>query len=124
MATALWIVQILLGLIFIITGSFKFFQSKEKVVASGGHWAADFAPGIIKVIAAAELISGLLLIEGKFAEHTRNPTRIGAACIVLIMLGSIYTHVRRKEYQHAAINSLFLLLALFVLALKISGQAY
>ena len=114
MAIALWIVQGLLGLIFVITGSFKFFQSKEKVIASGGTWAEDFAPGIIKTIAGAELISGVLVIVPRLLGHGRYFTFIGAASIALIMTGAIYTHIRRKEFQHAAINSVFLLMALFV----------
>ncbi len=114
MTIALWIVQGLLGLIFVITGSFKFFQSKEKVIASGGTWAEDFKPGIIKIIAGAELISGLLVIVPRLLGHGGYFTFIGAVCIALIMTGSIVVHIRRKEYQHAIINSVFLLMALFV----------
>ena len=114
MEIALWIVQALLGLIFVITGSFKFFQTREKVIASGGTWAVDFAPGIIKTIAAAELISGILVIVPRLSGHGRYLTFAGAACIAVIMTGSIYTHIRRKEYKHAIINSVFLLMALFV----------
>ncbi len=104
----------LLGLIFVITGSFKFFQSKEKVIASGGAWAADFAPGIIKTIAGTELICGILVVIPRLLGHGHRITFIAAAGIVLIMAGAIYTHIRRKEYQHAAINAVFLLMALFV----------
>ena len=114
MTTALLIVQVLLGLIFVITGSFKFFQTKEKVIASGGTWAADFAPGIIKIIAGAELISGLSLIVARLSEHGPGLAFSGAVCIALIMTGSIYTHIRRKEFQHAVINLVFLFMALFV----------
>lgn len=114
MTIALWIVQALLGLIFVITGSFKFFQSKEKIIASGGTWAGDFKPGTIKIIAGLELISGLLVIVPKLLGHGHYLAFMAAACIALIMMGSIYTHLRRKEYQHAIINSVFLLMALFV----------
>ena len=114
MTIALWVVQSLLGLIFVITGSFKFFQSKEKVIASGGTWAEDFNPGIIKAIAALELISGLLVIVPKLLGRGYYLTFIGAACIAIIMAGSIYVHIWRKEYKHAAINSVFLFMALFV----------
>jgi len=114
MAIALWIVQGLLGLIFIITGSFKFFQTKEKVIASGGTWAEDFEPGIIKMIAGMELVSGLSVIVPRLLGHGRYLTSMGAACIALIMTGSIYTHIRRKEFQHAIINLVLLLMALFV----------
>ena len=115
MTIALWIVQSLLGLIFVITGSFKFFQSKEKVIASGGTWAADFKPGTIKLIAGLELISGLMVVVPRLLGHGHYPTFIGAAIIGTIMTGSIYTHTMRKEYQHAMINSVFLLMAVFIM---------
>ena len=114
MAIAVWIIQGLLGLLFVITGSFKFFQSREKVIASGGTWAEDFNPGIIKVIAGAELVSGLLVIVPRLLGHGDYFTFTGAACIALIMTGAIYTHIRRKEFKHAAINLVFLLMAVFV----------
>ena len=114
MAIALWIVQSLLGLIFVMTGSFKFFQSKEKVIASGGTWAEDFALGIIKAIAALELISGLLVIVPKLVKHEGYLTFIAAVSIAIIMAGSVFVHIRRKEFQHAVINSVFLLMTLFV----------
>lgn len=114
MAIALWIVQGLLGLLFVITGSFKFFQSREKVIASGGAWAQDFAPGTVKTIAGAELISGILVIVPRLLGHGHYLSFAAAACIAVIMTGAIYTHIRRKEFQHAAINAVFLLMALFV----------
>ena len=114
MAIALWIVQGLLGLLFVITGSFKFFQSKENVVASGGTWAEDFNPGIIKLIAGLEIISGLAVIVPRLLGHGRYLTSMGAACIAVIMTGAIFVHIRRKEFMHAMINTLFLLMALFV----------
>jgi len=114
MTITLWIVESLLGLIFVITGSFKFFQTKEKVVASGGTWAADFQPGIIKIIAGVELISGLAVIVPRLLGHGHYLTFIAAASIAIIMTGAIYTHIKRKEFQHAMINLVFLLMALFV----------
>lgn len=114
MVITLWIVQLLLGLIFVMTGSFKFFQSRDKIIASGGTWAGDFAPGIVKAIAALELLSAASLIVGKFLANGRYLSFAGAACIVLIMTGSIYTHIRRREFQHAGINFVFLLMAVFV----------
>ena len=113
MTIVLWTVQVLLGLIFVMTGSFKLFQSKEKVIASGGTWAEDFAPAIIKIIAGAELLSGLSELVSRLTGQ-RPLAVIGAACIALIMTGSIYIHIRRKEFKHAIINAVFLLMALFV----------
>ena len=114
MAIALWIVQGLLGLIFVITGSFKFFQSKEKIVASGGTWAEGFSPALIKLIAGTELICGIAVIIPRLLGHGHHITHIAAAIIAVIMTGAIVVHLRRKEFMHAAINAVFLLMALFV----------
>lgn len=95
-----------------MTGSFKFFQSKKKIIASGGTWAQDFTPGIIKVIAATELICGIMVIISSFLPGGSQLTFVGAACISLIMLGSIYVHLRRREFKHTIINIAFLLMAL------------
>ncbi|MDB5283643.1 MAG: hypothetical protein JWO06_2718 [Bacteroidota bacterium] len=114
MAIALWIVQGLLGLIFVITGSFKLFQTREKVIESGGTWAEDFEPGIVKIIAGIELISGISVIIPRLLGHGHYLTFMGAATIAIIMTGAIYTHIMRKEFPHAIINAVFLLMALFI----------
>jgi hypothetical protein len=80
MAIAILIVQSLPGLIFVITSSFKFFQTKEKIIASGGTWAGDFKPGIIKLIAGAELVSGLSLVVSRLSGWGYL-TFIGAAVL-------------------------------------------
>ena len=114
MATALWIVQVLIGSIFIITGSFKLFQSKAKVVASGGTWAEDFHPLVIKIIASVELLSGSLILFSKIFGYGQYLSPIAVCCIAMIMAGSIVVHIRRKEYLHTLINSIFLIMAIFV----------
>ena len=114
MTIALWTVEGLLGLIFVMTGSFKLFQSREKVIASGGTWAEDFAPGIVRLIAAIELLSGLSVIIPRLLGHGHYLTPVAAASIATIMTGSIYVHIRRGEYQHAMINTAFLLMAVYV----------
>jgi len=121
MEIALWIVQVLLGLAFVITGSFKLFQNREKIIASGGTWAEDFKPGTVKIIAGVELISALLVIVPRLLGNGHYLTFIGATSIALIMTGSIYIHIRRKEFQHAIINLVLLLMALFVVYAGLNG---
>jgi uncharacterized membrane protein YphA (DoxX/SURF4 family) len=114
MAIFLWIVQALLALIFVITGSFKFFQSKEKIIASGGTWAEDFHPAIIKSIAASELVSGLLVIIPKIIGSQKMLSHVGATWIAIVMTGAIVVHFKRKEIPHALINTVFLIMAIYV----------
>jgi len=121
MTIALTIVQVLLGLLFVITGSFKFFQNRAKIIESGGAWAEDFPAGIIKLIAFAELICGLSLLVSRFLWYNVHLTIFASCCITAIMAGSIVVHIRRKEWKHAAINTLFLLMAGFVFAVFLGG---
>ena len=44
MDTALWIAEVLLGLIFLTTGTIKLTQPRTKMAAGPMHWAADVTP--------------------------------------------------------------------------------
>ena len=111
MVIALLIIQGILGLLFIVTGSFKFFKSREEIIASGGTWAEDVKPGVVKIIAFMEMVGGLANIAGLFAKQIGILAISGAVVIAIIMIGAIYTHLRRKEWLHALINSVFLVMA-------------
>ena len=114
MSIALLIVQGVLGLLFIVTGSFKFFKTREEIIASGGKWAEDVAAGAVKSIAFMEMVGGLANIAGLFVRSVRLLAPIGAAIIAIIMCGAIITHLRRKEWLHALINLVFLAMACWV----------
>ena len=118
MTTTIGIIQYILGALFVITGSFKFFQNKDKIIASGGTWAEDFAPGVIKTIAFLELLSGITLVVSKIIGNKRNLTLAAAGAIAVIMTGAIFVHLKRKEFKHAAINIVFLAMAVALLALN------
>lgn len=113
MDTALWIVQILLGLAFIGAGIMKATQPHEKIKAML-PWAEDFAPSTVKIIGTLELLGGLGLILPMLTNILPILTPLAAVGLVLTMIGAALTHVRRGEYPMIAINLVLLALAAFV----------
>ena len=109
----LWIVQILLGLAFLMAGFMKATQPREKLSANMG-WVNDFSPTQVKIIGVLELLAGLGLILPMVTNILPILTPLAAVGLVLTMIGAMLTHVRRGEYSLLAINGVLLALALFV----------
>ena len=61
MNTALWIVQALLAIAFLMAGAMKTFQPKEKLAEKMG-WVEDFSQGQIRTIGILEILGALGLI--------------------------------------------------------------
>ncbi len=112
MNIALWIVQGVLGLAFIVFGSMKAFQyEKAKTVLP---WAKDSSKGLVTFIGAAELLGGIGLILPYAAGILPSLTAVAAFALGLIMLLAAVFHAKRKENQAIEINIILLALAIFV----------
>lgn len=111
MNIALWIVQILLGLMFIMVGSMKAF-SYEKAKASL-PWVKDSPKGLVTFIGVAELLGGIGLILPYALGIAPILTPIAAFSLAVVMILAAIHHVRRKE-QGSIMNIILLALALFV----------
>ena len=113
MNTAIWIVQILAALAFGMAGFMKLTQPHEKLVTNM-KWVEDFAPNTIKVIGALELLGAIGLILPALTGILPSLTALAGVGLVLVMLGAIFTHIRRGEYPMIVINLVLLALAAFV----------
>jgi uncharacterized membrane protein YphA (DoxX/SURF4 family) len=113
MNTAIWIVQILAGLMFGISGFMKATQPYEKLAANM-KWVEDFSPNTIKGIGTLEVLGALGLILPALTGILPILTPIAGVGLVLVMLGAAYTHIRRGEMPMIAINLVLLALAAFV----------
>ena len=114
MITLAWILTGLVAFVFVMSGSMKLMQSREKVIASGGKWAEDFAPNTIKIIGVIEVLIGLAVIVPKLLHHGYYITSAAASVMVIIMAGAFYTHLRRKENAFLLVTAIILLMALYV----------
>ena len=112
MNIALWVVQIILGLAFIMFGAMKAFQY-EKAKASL-PWVKDSSKGLVTFIGMAELLGGLGLILPYVTGIAPKLTPIAALGLGLVMILAAGLHVKRKENQAISMNIIFLVPAIFV----------
>lgn len=113
MNTAVWVVQILLGVVFLGAGVAKMTQAKEKL-QTNMKWVEDFAPNTVKGIGALEALAGIGLILPWLTGILPVLTPLAAVGLVLTMVGAIITHIRRGEAPMVAVNLVLLVLAAFV----------
>jgi uncharacterized membrane protein YphA (DoxX/SURF4 family) len=112
MNIALWILQVLLGGMFLMAGAMKAFQY-ERAKASL-PWVKDVSRGLTTFIGIAELLGGLGLLLPAITGILPWLTPLAAAGLALIMILAIGFHASRREPQAIGINAVLLLLATFV----------
>lgn len=113
MNMALWIVQILLALLFGLTGLMKVTQPKEKL-AQQLKWMKETAPNTVKAIGAVEVLGALGVVLPMLTGILPILTPLAAVGLTLTMIGAMLTNLRHKEYLHIAVNIVVLALAAFV----------
>ena len=114
METALWIVQMLLAAIFLVTGTTKLTQPRQKMAAGPMRWAADVTDAQFRTIGLLELLAAIGLILPAALGIAPLLTSLAASGLVLVMVGAIHTHLRYDERERLAVPIVVLALALFV----------
>jgi uncharacterized membrane protein YphA (DoxX/SURF4 family) len=111
---ALWIVQGLLALVFLVSGSVKNARPRHEL-QSMLPYVEDLSDVQLKAIGLLEILAAIGMVLPSVFKVTPVLTPIAAVGLILLMLGAMATHVRRGETGPAlSINVILLLLALFV----------
>jgi uncharacterized membrane protein YphA (DoxX/SURF4 family) len=110
----LWIIAGVLAAAFAAAGTRKLTQPKVKLAASGMGWAEDVDPGLVKLIGALEVLAAIGLILPAALGIAPVLVPLAALGLVLVMVGAIVTHARRKEALVIGVNVVLLLLAAVV----------
>jgi uncharacterized membrane protein YphA (DoxX/SURF4 family) len=92
----LWVLQIILAVAFFLAGSFKISQPKDKLRPKMS-WVDSYSAGGVKLIALAEILGALGLILPWATGIAKILTPLAALGLLIIMIGAVATHVRRKE---------------------------
>ena len=115
MGTTLWVVQGLLAVAFIGSGSMKLFKSHDALKADPKMgWSNDFSSGFVKFIGAVEVAGGLGLVLPGLSGIAPVLTPFAGLGLVGIMLGAAATHVRRSEIPMAVPSLVLAVMAAFV----------
>jgi uncharacterized membrane protein YphA (DoxX/SURF4 family) len=112
MNITLWVIQIILGLAFIIAGSMKAFQYEKS--KANLPWVKDSSKGLVIFIGVAEILGGLGIIVPQATGILTGLTPLSAIGIAVIMILAGGFHIKRKENKAIWLNLIFLLLALFI----------
>ena len=109
MNVALWIVQVLLGLLFIFAGGMKLVLPLDQLT---GPVALPNA--FMRFIGVAELLGGLGLILPGLLRIRTGLTPLAAAGLVMIMIGAVVITLISREIMGAVISLVVGILAAFV----------
>jgi putative oxidoreductase len=111
MNIALWVVQGLLALLFLMSGSIKAFTPLA-TMRKKMTWANDFPAAFVRFLGLAELLGAIGLIAPAVTGIQSWLTL--AAALGLVMVSASVFHASRRKYQHLGIPLVVLGLSVFV----------
>jgi hypothetical protein len=84
----LWVVQVLVGLLFVFAGGSKLVMSAEQLTQAQAGQAMTFSIGFLRFIGVCELLGGLGLILPGLLRIATGLTPLAAAGLIVIMIGA------------------------------------
>jgi uncharacterized membrane protein YphA (DoxX/SURF4 family) len=113
MNIALWVLQGLLALAFLMAGLMKVSRSKEQLVGRMA-WVEDYSQKAIKAIGGVEMLGAIGLVLPALTGILPWLTPLAACGLALTMMGANITHIRRGEAARMTPSVVLLLLAMVV----------
>jgi len=100
--------QVILGLIFLFTGTIKITTPKEKLASKGVTGFENIAPQWIKTLALAEISGALVLLIFSIPALPQLPIKIAAVGFAILMIAASGHHWTRKEYKNIIVTAFLL----------------
>jgi len=114
MNIALWIIQVLLALMFILAGGMKLVISPEVLQKMGSPNQVHLPGLLVQFVGVCELLGGLgLILPGLFRIKT-GLTPLAALGLVLVMIGAVALTIAGDGVAAAVVPFVVCLLAAFV----------
>ena len=104
MNTVIWIIQGLMGALFLMAGAVKVTQAKTTLKEKLGGWVDDFSALALKGIGALEILGAIALILPMLLNKYPFLTPLAAMGLILTMIGAGIVHLRRKEIKEMIMN--------------------
>jgi uncharacterized membrane protein YphA (DoxX/SURF4 family) len=109
MNIAFWVLQVVLGIFFVLHA--YLLLRPPASLQSGMNYILEMPAGLRRFAAVAEGLAGLALVFPPLLRVLTWLTPLAAAGLVLLMLGAIVFHVRRREYPNVGFNAVLGVLA-------------
>lgn len=113
MNASLWAVQVLLAVMFLMSGFMKVSMPIDKLSAML-PWVTSVPAGLVIFIGMSELFGGLGLILPSLFRIKPTLTVWAGVGLAIIMLLAMPFHIFRGETPMIGMNAIFMLLAFFV----------
>ena len=113
MNIGLWVVQGLLGLVFIMAGGTKAFQGIE-AMAESMPWVTEVSSSLVRFIGVSELLGGLGLLLPSILRIKPHLTVWAAIGLTIVMVLAALFHASRGEFPAIGANAVFVALTAFV----------
>lgn len=113
MNITLWILQVLLGGMFIMAGFTKISQPIEEL-AKTLPWADEMPSLLVRFIGSSELLGGLGLILPSLLRIKPILTPLAAIGLAIVMILASFFHISRGEMPAIGINFFILCIAAFI----------
>ena len=114
MNTALWIVQTVLALVFVMTGGLKLVLPSDKIAERMGQ-ENGLPPSAMRIIGLLEVMGAIGVVLPAWTGILPWLTPLAAAGLMLTMFGAVFENVRNKHFPMIAVNFVVGLLAIFVI---------
>jgi hypothetical protein len=119
MNTALWIVQVLLGIMMLAVGWMKTFLPVARL--NKFSWTTRSPEGFIRFVGVSELLIGGGLLLPQLTGILPILTPVAGLALCVVMLFAIVEHVRLDEGQEVWKNIVIMLLAAVVAVGRFTG---
>ena len=113
MNIALWVLQALLAVMFLMAGFMKSTKSKDELKNAGGErmaWVDSVSAGNVRLIGVLEVLIGLGLVLPHLTGILPWLTPLAAVGFVCTMFGAAILHLRRGDGTQALVTNIILLL--------------
>jgi uncharacterized membrane protein YphA (DoxX/SURF4 family) len=124
MHTILWILQVLLAALFIVTGTVKLTQPRRKMAAGPMKWAAHVTDAQFRAIGLVEILGALGLVVPAALGVATFLTPLAAVGLALTMVAAGMTHLRLGELDRIAVPLFVLALTVFVAIERFGPQSF
>ena len=114
MDIALWVIQILLGAVFILAGFMKITQPIPRLATNMG-WVNSYTPPFVRFIGAVEFLGGIGLIVPAITKILPWLTPVAAGGLAIVMAGAVVYHIQHKENAQVLPSLILLILSVIVL---------
>ena len=118
MNALLWIAQVVLGVLFALSGLVKATQPMEKLIARY-PWMGDVSAGLIRFIGVVEILGGIGLIVPRATAIAPVLTPLAATGLAVLTGLGLVMHLRRREPEGVRITAV-----LFVLTALLAGALF